>query len=104
MLTEPITAETLTYSPTRTDPMTIYQEVILPDLRFASEWLPTGTHATTTTPTKKAALGFLAKSLLTDVRIWKHRIFAGSLWIQPKIDYRLRNWRWEIQYVYVPIL
>lgn len=64
MLTEPITAETLTYSPTRTDPMTIYQEVILPDLRFASEWLPTGTHATTTTPTKKAALGFLAKACL----------------------------------------
>ena len=40
------------------------QEVILPDLRFASEWLPTGTHATTTTPTKKAALGFLAKACL----------------------------------------
>ena len=64
MLTEPVVTETLTYSPTRTDPMTIYQEVILPDLRFASEWLPTGTHATTTTPTKKAALGFLAKACL----------------------------------------
>lgn len=64
MLTEPVVTETLTYSPTRTDPMTIYQEVIIPDLRFASEWLPTGTHATTTTPTKKAALGFLAKACL----------------------------------------
>ena len=34
MLTEPITAETLTYSPTRTDPMTIYQEVILPRFKI----------------------------------------------------------------------
>lgn len=59
MLTEPETS--LNYSPVRTDPMTIYKEVILPDLRFASEWLSIGNHATTTTPTKKAALGFLAK-------------------------------------------
>lgn len=35
MLTEPETS--LNYSPVRTDPMTIYKEVILPDLRFASE-------------------------------------------------------------------
>ena len=62
MLTEPETS--LNYSPVRTDPMTIYKEVILPDLRFASEWLPIGNHATTTTPTKKAALGFLAKACL----------------------------------------
>lgn len=33
-------------------------------LRFASEWLSIGNHATTTTPTKKAALGFLAKACL----------------------------------------
>lgn len=62
MLTEPETS--LNYSPVRTDPMTIYKEVILPDLRFASEWLSIGNHATTTTPTKKAALGFLAKACL----------------------------------------
>lgn len=62
MLTEP--EKSLNYSPTRTAPMTIYKEVILPDLRFAAEWLPIGTHATTTTPTKKAALGFLAKACL----------------------------------------
>ena len=63
MLTEPVVTETLTYSPTRTDPMTIYQEVIIPDLRFASEWLPTGTHATTTTPTvSQSVINFLAAS------------------------------------------
>ncbi len=58
--------------------MTIYKEVILPDLRFASEWLSIGNHATTTTPTKKAALGFLAKSLSANLRVWKHGIPAGS--------------------------
>ena len=62
MLTEPET--TLNYAPERTDPLTIYKEVIIPDLEYAVEWLAVGTHATTTVPTKKAALGFLAKACL----------------------------------------
>ena len=33
-------------------------------LEYAVEWLAVGTHATTTVPTKKAALGFLAKACL----------------------------------------
>lgn len=52
------------YAPERTDPLTIYKEVILPDLEFAAAWLPVGTHATSTTPTRKSALGFLAKAAL----------------------------------------
>lgn len=52
------------YAPAKTDPLTIYKEVIIPDLRYASENLERGTDATTTTPTKKAALGFLAKACL----------------------------------------
>ena len=62
MLTEPET--TLNNAPERTDPLTIYKEVIIPDLEYAVEWLAVGTHATTTVPTKKAALGFLAKACL----------------------------------------
>jgi hypothetical protein len=62
MLTEP--TETPNYTPTRTDPMTIYKEVIIPDLQYAVDNLNVGTDATCTTPTKKAALGFLAKACL----------------------------------------
>lgn len=52
------------YAPERTDPLTIYKEVIIPDLEFATQYLDKGTDATCTTPTKKAALGFLAKACL----------------------------------------
>ena len=62
MITEPATATN--YSPERTEPLEIYKQVILPDLEFAAEWLDKGTDATCTTPTKKAALGFLAKAYL----------------------------------------
>jgi hypothetical protein len=62
LLTEPST--TINYAPERTDPMTIYKEVIIPDLEFAAQWLTVGDHATTTRPTKKAAMGMLAKAYL----------------------------------------
>lgn len=60
--------ENITYSPKRTDPLTIYNEVIIPDLEFAAENLSVGTDKTTTAPTRKAALGFLAKAYLQKVR------------------------------------
>ncbi|MDR0987852.1 MAG: RagB/SusD family nutrient uptake outer membrane protein [Prevotellaceae bacterium] len=56
--------EAIDFHPTRTDPLEIYQEVIFPDLEFAFQWLPVGTYETTTRPTKKSALGFLAKTYL----------------------------------------
>ena len=62
MITEPATG--MDFSPTRTEPLTIYEKVIIPDLEFAAEWLEKGNDATTTTPTKKAALGMLAKACL----------------------------------------
>ena len=62
MLTEPSTSAN--YSPTRTEPLTIYKDVIIPDLEYAAENLYVGDDATTTQPTKKAALGFLAKACL----------------------------------------
>lgn len=62
MLTAPETG--VNYAPQRTEPINIYKEVIIPDLKYAVEWLNVGTDATTTVPTKKAALGFLAKACL----------------------------------------
>lgn len=62
LLTVPQT--TINYAPERTDPMTIYREVIIPDLEFAAQWLTVGDHTTATMPTKKAAMGFLAKACL----------------------------------------
>lgn len=62
-LTEPQTSAN--YAPTRTAPMDIYKTIILPDLEFAAQWLPVGDHNTTTMPTKKAAMGMLAKAYLT---------------------------------------
>ncbi len=61
-ITEPATSTV--YAPTRTEPLKVYQDIILPDLEFAVQWLEKGTDATCTTPTKKAALGFLAKAYL----------------------------------------
>lgn len=55
------------YYPEKTEPLTIYKEVIIPDLEYAAEYLEKGDDATTTTPTKKAALGFLAKACLQTV-------------------------------------
>lgn len=62
MITEPVAG--MNFNPKRTEPLTIYEKVIIPDLEFAAEWLEKGNDATTTTPTKKAALGMLAKACL----------------------------------------
>lgn len=61
-LTEP--AAQADNAPVRTEPLTIYRDIIIPDLQFAAEWLAKGDDATTTRPTKKAAYGFLAKAAL----------------------------------------
>lgn len=65
VITEPLPSTN--YHPERTEPLKVYEDVILPDLEFAFEWLPVGDHSTTTRPTKKAALGFLAKACLQTV-------------------------------------
>lgn len=52
------------YSPERTEPLEIYRDIIIPDLEYATQWLDKGTDDLCTTPTKKAALGFLAKACL----------------------------------------
>ncbi|MDE6692486.1 MAG: RagB/SusD family nutrient uptake outer membrane protein [Muribaculaceae bacterium] len=51
-------------APTRTAPIDIYRDLIIPDLRFAVDNLNVGTYASDAVPTKKSALGFLAKACL----------------------------------------
>lgn len=74
MITEP--PKNIDFHPQRVDPFTIYKEVIIPDLKFAAEWLPVGDHKTTTRPTKKAALGFLAKACLQTVEYDQTKAYA----------------------------
>jgi len=62
VITEPV--KSIDFTPKRTDPLTIYKDLIIPDLKFAFEWLAVGDHLTATKPTKKAALGMLAKACL----------------------------------------
>lgn len=61
-LTEPQTSAN--YSPSRTEPIEIYKDIILPDLEYAVENLPVGDNTYLANPTKKAALGMLAKAYL----------------------------------------
>lgn len=69
MITEPSDpAAPMNFHPERTDPLTIYKEVIIPDLEYAAIWLPKGDYNTTSRPTKKAAYGFLAKACLQSVQ------------------------------------
>ena len=76
IITEP--AKSVNFNPERSDPLTVYEEIIIPDLLFAVEWLGKGTDATTTTPTKKAALGFLAKAYLQTVQYDSSKKYAAD--------------------------
>ncbi|SHF07560.1 RagB/SusD family nutrient uptake outer membrane protein [Dysgonomonas macrotermitis] len=75
MITEPATG--MNFHPDRTDPLTIYKEVIIPDLEFAFKWLPKGDD-NTTKPTKKAALGFLAKACLQTIEYDAGKEYAAK--------------------------
>lgn len=61
-LTEPQTSAN--YAPVRTEPMEIYNDIIIPDLLYAVENLPVGDATYLANPTKKAAMGILAKAYL----------------------------------------
>lgn len=52
------------YDPSRTEPLEIYRNIIIPDLEFAVANLYVGDHTASARPTKKAALGMLAKVCL----------------------------------------
>ena len=56
------------YYPERTAPRQIYDEMILPDLEYAVEWLPVSDDTRMTRPSKKSALGLLARCYLQATR------------------------------------
>ena len=62
MITNP--NDGINYAPERTDPLTIYREIIIPDLEYAVENLNVGDDTYLAVPTKKSALGFLTKACL----------------------------------------
>ena len=74
MVTKP--AESVDLHPERTDPLTIYREVIIPDLEFAAQWLPV--EERTTRPSKKSALGFLARAYLQTVEYDATKAYASK--------------------------
>jgi hypothetical protein len=56
---------TVDLHPEKTAPLEIYKRVIIPDLEFAVQWLPVNNGITK--PSKKSALGFLARAYLQTV-------------------------------------
>lgn len=76
IITEP--AQSINFTPEKSEPLTVYEEIIIPDLLFAMEWLGKGTDATSTIPTKKAAIGFLAKAYLQTVQYDSSRKYAAD--------------------------
>lgn len=54
----------VSYTPSRTEPIEVYRQVIIPDLKFAMENLYVGNYDANTTPTKKSAMGFYVKACL----------------------------------------
>lgn len=83
MITEP--ASSMNFAPTRTEPLTIYKEIIIPDLEFAVEWLDKGNDATTTQPTKKLHLECWQKFVCRPKSMLRMSIYLRRL-MQLKAD------------------
>ena len=66
------------FAPKRASQMDIYEQVIIPDLLFALEWLDKGTDELSTIPTKKSALGYLARAYLQTVEFDTEKKYAAD--------------------------
>jgi hypothetical protein len=62
--------------PERAVPIEIYKNIIIPDLEFAVKWLPVNNGITK--PSKKSALGFLARAYLQTVEYDETKSLAGK--------------------------
>ena len=69
-----IPAATVDLHPSRTSALDIYQQLIIPDLEFAVQWLPVDNGITK--PSKKSAMGFLARAYLQTVEYDETRALA----------------------------
>ncbi|MDI9873168.1 RagB/SusD family nutrient uptake outer membrane protein [Flectobacillus rivi] len=62
--------------PERVSPLEIYKTIIIPDLEFAAQWLPITN--VTTIPSKKSAMGFLARAYLQTVEYDDSKAYAAK--------------------------
>lgn len=62
--------------PARTAPLEIYKNIIIPDLEFAAKWLPINNGITK--PSKKSALGLLARAYLQTVEYDETKALAAK--------------------------
>lgn len=67
-------ASTVDLHPEKTAPLAVYQQVIIPDLEFAAQWLPV--EERTTRPSKKSAMGFLLRAYLQTVQYDNTKAYA----------------------------
>ncbi len=67
-------AESVDIHPGKDAPLDIYEKCIIPDLEFAAEWLPV--EERTTRPSKKSAMGMLAKACLQSVEYDSSKKYA----------------------------
>ena len=65
---------TVDLQPEKTEPLLVYEQVIIPDLEFAVEWLPV--EERTTRPSKKSAMGFLLRAYLQTVEYDPGKTYA----------------------------
>lgn len=62
--------------PPRVAPLEIYKTIIIPDLEFAAQWLPVSN--TVTQPSRKSALGLLARAYLQTVEYDDTKAYASK--------------------------
>ena len=61
-------ADASSFYPEKAEPIEIYNEIIIPDLEYAIQWLPVGDDNVITRPSKKSALGLMARVQLQATR------------------------------------
>ena len=66
--------ESVDLRPGKDTPLDIYEQCIIPDLEFAVQWLPV--EERTTRPSKKSAMGMLARACLQSVRYDSSKKYA----------------------------
>lgn len=62
--------------PAKNSPLDIYKQCIIPDLEFAVDWLPV--EERTTRPSKKSAMGFLARAYLQSIAYDSSKEYASK--------------------------
>lgn len=67
-------ATTVDLHPSKSTPMEIYEQCILPDLEFAVQWLPV--EERTTRPSKKSAMGFLCRAYIQTMEYGDNAAYA----------------------------